>query len=246
MAMTDFWTELDEAQRQHFLALVRAFEAQDKTLRWYHRVGQHVLDLRGQEERFKYGASWVRRVGAALNVSRDLLTKPLAFYLRFPEEADLAELEGLKATWSAVVTSLSLGDRATQLALLRQAAQEKWALSRLRKAVVEQRTQRLGDRRPRRTGRNIRAPQADAPEAELADLHTRAQAFARYLGAKWLAGEAALLACLRRAPRRQMTPALRGLLTQAEEALGAVAGRIDQLRTGLREVVGNGRGHAEP
>jgi hypothetical protein len=233
----DFLTQLDRAQRRHFVALERALTAKERDLRWYHGVGQHVGGLRGEQDRFKYGASFMRRAATALKVSRDLLAKTLAFVERFPNETDLAELEGLKPPWRAVVATMALGERDAQFALLREAARDDWAISRIQIEV----RQRLGDDRPRRTGRRHRPPAVDAPAVELGALTRKAKEFGSYLEARWAEDEPAVLAGLRRT-RRPLAAALRRLLTQAEEALGAVALRIDRLRTGLRAAASNGSG----
>jgi hypothetical protein len=242
----DFLAELDAGQRRHFVALERAFQVKYRPLRWYHGVGQHVRGLRGAEDRFKYGQSLVGKAAEALKVSKDLLAKTLAFVERFPDETDLAELVRLNSPWSAVVTTLAMGRadedaclrRQAQLALLREAAAQKWSTSQLRAVVVERRSSQLGTDRPRRTGRPPRPPVA--PEVELRTLLRRIRSLSSYLDVKWVKGDDALLPCLQRTPRRQMSSALRGLLSQADAALEDVSARIGRLRRGLHEMGGNG------
>ena len=180
----------------------------------------------------------MQRLARALGASPNLIRKPLAFVRRFTEPADLEELERLRVPWTAVVMSMSLGNREEQLALLRESVRQGWPASRLEMEV----RRRLGERRQPRTGRPPRPPAADAPEVELQELLGRVESLSRYLGVRWLQGEGSLLASLRQRSRRQMPPALRRLVQHAEEALAAATGQIDRLQTGLHEVGSDGSG----
>ncbi len=228
-----FVAALTAAGRRHFFAIERALTERDRDLRWYHRVGQHALALRDEADR----PYWMHIIGDALQISHNMITKPLVFAQQFTAPSDLQELDRLKVTWSSVVATMSLRDRKAQLAILCEAFDrpEPWSGARLQLEV----RQRLGERRQPRTGRKVLPPTVDAPAIEVEELLTRLRTLEHYLDIRWVSRETGLLSNLQGTSRQKSVTSLKNLLAQAEEALGRLAKQIEQLRRGFRAACSN-------
>jgi hypothetical protein len=237
-----FLDGLGHEDRPHFYGLEQALQQPSSDLDWYFQVGRLVARLQDCSGGSKYGASWMRRLTAALGIkSHNLLTKPLAFARRFAKQSDLARLKRLGVSWSAVVATMPLGDLTAQFEMLQRVAAGGWPASRVRREVRRAMMSRHAHQKsepPQRTGRTPR-PVTDAPEVELQGLLSRAKAWARYVDASWLAPDGTLLRGLHQ--RGRIPVATRRLLQDTETALMQVAQQVERLRREFRQLAENGR-----
>lgn len=193
-------------------------------LAWHHELGTLLRGLLESAD----------RPGSVAGLAEQLNVSPARVYQHtwFVEHYDRRAAQGLDkrgAQWSFVIALMGVDDEAERRQLLEQAAEEKWALARLRLEV----RRRHPSRRPG-AGRQRQPRESQGPEVDLARLTLATREWLELFEAAWGEGKEAL-AGLRRVLRggdregaerhvRELLRLLPDLLARAEQLASRLEG----------------------
>jgi hypothetical protein len=225
----DFVGQLSAQQKRIFKQLQKLLAEADHDLRWHWRVGQRLLDLRGDHDRWPTGG--VKDLAEALGCSPAFLTKSVACARTYREE-EAADLDGRGVGWDQFVIAMAVPGKSRRLQFLRQARAGGWSTPRLRAEVRRE----LGQP-PHAGGRKQRSRREVEAVEHLLELLSRSRSWGRYVSeGQWAGKPPDVLSKL-----AEETDEPEGLLTQLREldaVLKAMGKSIARVRAALPELIG--------